>query len=59
MSISLTTSGIAYTQDFNSLEFLANTTSSTLPADWVILETGANANTSYATGTVIDVTGGR
>lgn len=46
-SISLT--GGAYTQDFNTL---VNTgTSSTLPTDWYFNETGTNANTTYTAGT--------
>ena len=47
--ISLSTSGSAYTQNFDTL---ANTGSSaTVPAGWAILESLANANTSYTAGT--------
>jgi uncharacterized protein len=45
----LTTLGSPYTQDFNTLAIAG--TSSTLPAGWVFLETGANANTLYTAGT--------
>jgi predicted extracellular nuclease len=47
--VSLATSGVAYTQNFDSL---ANTgTSSTLPTDWAISETGTAANGLYTAGT--------
>jgi uncharacterized protein len=47
MAISLTNSS-AYTQDFDSL---ANSgTSNTLPGDWLIAESGANANATYTAG---------
>jgi predicted extracellular nuclease len=47
--ISLATSGVAYTQNFDTL---ANTgTSSTLPTDWFLSETGTAANTTYTAGT--------
>jgi hypothetical protein len=47
--ISLTASGTAYTQNFDTL---ANTgTSSTVPAGWAFSESGTNANTTYSTGT--------
>ena len=46
---SLTTSGVAYTQDFNSLA--TSGTSSTVPTGWDFLETGTNANLLYAAGT--------
>jgi len=53
--ISLNTSGLAYTQDFNTL---ANTgTSSTLPAGWALSESGPTANTTYAAGTGSGATG--
>ncbi|MBL0130503.1 MAG: HYR domain-containing protein [Chitinophagaceae bacterium] len=42
-------SGPAYTQDFNSLALSG--TSSTLPAGWLMLETGTNANLLYTAGT--------
>lgn len=45
--ISLTAAG--YTQDFNTLASAGN--SSSLPAGWLISESGANANTAYNTGT--------
>lgn len=48
--ISLTTPGSPYTQDFNSLAN-SGTTASDLPAGWVFLETGTNANTTYGIGT--------
>uniref|UniRef100_Q01TW4 LTD domain-containing protein n=1 Tax=Solibacter usitatus (strain Ellin6076) TaxID=234267 RepID=Q01TW4_SOLUE len=47
--ISLTASGTAYTQNFDTL---ANTgTSSTVPAGWAFGESGTNANTTYTAGT--------
>jgi predicted extracellular nuclease len=53
--ISLTTSGSAYTQNFDTL---ANTgTSSTLPAGWALSESGSAANTTYAAGTGSGTTG--
>lgn len=48
-SISLTTLGIAYTQDFNTL--VSSGTSSTVPTGWDFFETGTNANTTYTAGT--------
>ncbi len=49
LQISLTTPGVAYTQNFNTL---ANTgTSGTLPTDWAFSETLANANALYSAGT--------
>lgn len=53
--ISLTGSG-TYNQDFNSLAS-TGTTNSILPAGWVFLETGTNANTTYAAGIGSDNTG--
>src|SRR5262249_39141393 len=48
-SVSLTTLGSAYTENFDTL---ANTgTSSTTPNGWAFLETGTNANTTYTAGT--------
>lgn len=44
-TVSLT--GGAYTQDFNSLAN-TGTTNSTLPTGWFLFETGTNANTTYA-----------
>jgi hypothetical protein len=51
--ISLT--GPTYGQDFDSLA--ASSTSSTLPAGWVLLETGTGANTTYRVGTGSDNAG--
>src|SRR5436853_5594528 len=48
-SISLTATGVAYTQDFNTLA--GTGTSSTLPAGWALSESGTNANTTYTAGT--------
>ena len=54
-TVSLTTLGSAYTENFDSL---ANTgTSSTVPSGWDFIESGTNANTTYAAGTGSD-TGG-
>ncbi|HJQ25360.1 MAG TPA: C25 family cysteine peptidase [Blastocatellia bacterium] len=54
-SISLTTLGSAYTQNFDTL---ANTgTSSTVPTGWDFSESGTNANTSYTAGTGSSTTG--
>lgn len=48
-TISLTTLGSAYTQDFNTL---ANSlTSSSVPTGWDFAESGTNANTTYTAGT--------
>jgi uncharacterized protein len=53
--ISLTTSGSAYAQNFDTL---ANTgTSSTLPAGWALSESGSAANTTYSAGTGSSTTG--
>ena len=53
--VSITTIGAAVTEDFNTL---ANTgTSSTTPTGWAFLETGANANLTYGTGTGSSNTG--
>lgn len=43
--ISITTTGTAFTQDFNTL--VSTGTSSTLPVGWAFLETGTSANTTY------------
>src|SRR5690348_13039448 len=44
--ISITNVATPYTENFNSM---ANTaTSSTLPAGWLLLETGTSSNTTYA-----------
>src|SRR5437764_612247 len=54
-SISLTTLGSAYTQNFDTL---ANSgTSSTVPTGWDFSESGTNANTSYTAGTGSSTTG--
>ncbi|NDE62246.1 MAG: hypothetical protein EB038_08650, partial [Cyclobacteriaceae bacterium] len=45
--ISLT--GQPYAQDFNVLA--SSSTSSTMPAGWIFLESGTNANTLYTAGT--------
>ncbi|MCL4265568.1 MAG: ExeM/NucH family extracellular endonuclease [Anaerolineae bacterium] len=48
-TVSLTTLGAAYTQDFNTL---ANSgSSSVVPDGWHFAETGTNANTTYTAGT--------
>ncbi len=46
---------VTYTQDFNTLA--TSGTSTTLPSGWFLMETGANANTSYAAGTGSDNAG--
>ena len=48
-SISLTSLGIAYTEDFNTLA--SSGTSSTVPNGWDFSESGTNANTLYTAGT--------
>lgn len=53
--ISLTTSGAAYTQDFNTLA--STGTSSTLPIGWALSESGTAANTTYTAGTGSSTTG--
>jgi LPXTG-site transpeptidase (sortase) family protein len=55
-SVSLTTLGAAYTQDFNTLEYVA-ATGSTVPTGWDFYETGTNANTTYGVGTGSSNTG--
>jgi hypothetical protein len=47
--ISLTATGVAYTQDFNTLA--GSGTSSALPTGWALSESGANANANYTAGT--------
>ncbi|MFL6214814.1 MAG: BACON domain-containing protein [Blastocatellia bacterium] len=54
-SISLTTVGAAYTQDFNTLA--ASGSSSALPVGWALSESGTNANTTYTAGTGSNNTG--
>jgi hypothetical protein len=46
--ISLSSPGVPYTQDFNTLA--SSGTSSTLPTGWAFSETGSNANGLYAAG---------
>jgi methionine-rich copper-binding protein CopC len=46
--VSITSTTTPYTQSFNTLRATSGT-SSTLPTGWRLLETGTNANTSYAT----------
>lgn len=45
--VSITSTATPYTQNFNTLRATAGT-STTLPTGWRLLETGTNANTSYA-----------
>ncbi|WP_216921961.1 Calx-beta domain-containing protein, partial [Synechococcus sp. CCAP 1479/9] len=47
--ISLTQLGLAYTQDFNSLQSFG--TSASLPFGWILKETGVNANGNYTAST--------
>jgi uncharacterized protein len=54
-SISLTTLGAAYTEDFNTLATTG--TSSTVPNGWDFAESGTNANTTYTAGTGSSNTG--
>ena len=49
LQISLTGSGVPYSQDFNTLASAG--TSSTVPADWAFSETGTAANATYTAGT--------
>jgi endonuclease I len=47
--ISITATGTPFSQDFNTLATTGTTNAlSTLPLGWVFLETGTNANTTYA-----------
>lgn len=56
--VSLTTINTPYTQDFNTLAASGTTNDlSTLPSGWLMLESGTNANTSYAAGTGSSNTG--
>jgi uncharacterized protein len=51
-SVSLTAIGTAYSQDFDGLDGLASTgTSSAVPNGWAFSESGANANATYTAGT--------
>jgi hypothetical protein len=45
--VSITSTTTPYTQNFNTLRATSGT-STTLPTGWRLLETGSNANTSYA-----------
>ncbi|MFL6276300.1 MAG: BACON domain-containing protein [Blastocatellia bacterium] len=54
-SISLTATGVPYTQDFNTLA--SSGSSSTLPTGWAFIESGANANTTYTAGSGSITTG--
>jgi predicted extracellular nuclease len=54
-TISLTTLGAPYTQDFNTLA--ATGTSSALPEGWWSVESGTNANLLYTAGTGSSTTG--
>src|SRR5512138_3735362 len=54
-SVSLTTLGSAYTENFDTLA--GTGTSSTVPNGWAFLETGTNANTTYTAGTGSSNTG--
>lgn len=50
--VSVSTLNSAYTQDFNTLAATGTTNDiSTLPVGWLFLETGSNANTTYAAST--------
>ncbi|MFN8470018.1 MAG: ExeM/NucH family extracellular endonuclease [Caldilineaceae bacterium] len=55
-SVSLTTLGTAYTQDFNTLAS-SGTANTTVPVGWEFSESGTNANTTYRAGTGSDNTG--
>ncbi len=55
VSISLTTAGSAYTQNFDTLA--SSGASSTLPPGWALSESGTNANTTYTAGTGSGTTG--
>ena len=49
-TVSLTTSGVAYTQDFDTLAS-SGTTNTTVPTGWEFSESGTNANATYQAGT--------
>jgi len=56
--VSLTALGSTYTQDFNALAYSGSTNdTTTLPSGWNFLETGTNANRTYAAGTGSSTTG--
>ncbi len=54
-TITLTTPGVAYTQDFDTLA--KSGTSNVVPAGWDFAESGSNANTTYSAGTGSSNTG--
>ncbi|MDQ2999605.1 MAG: hypothetical protein M3R61_21435, partial [Chloroflexota bacterium] len=55
-SISLSTVGVSYTQNFDTLA-AAGTTNTLLPTGWDFAESGTNANTTYSAGTGSSNTG--
>src|SRR5687768_8712701 len=56
-TISLTTIGSAYTQNFDTLASAANATSNVTPNGWALSETGTNANDTYGVSTGSSNTG--
>ncbi len=54
-TVSLTSFGLAHTQDFNTLA--SSGTSSTVPSGWEFSESGTNANVIYTAGTGSSTTG--
>lgn len=48
-TVSLTSLGVSYVQDFDTLA--SSGTSTILPTGWELVETGTNANTTYTAGT--------
>ena len=55
-TVSLTTLGTAYTQDFNTLAS-SGTANTAVPTGWDFSESGTNANATYRAGTGSDNTG--
>ena len=55
-TVSLTTFGTAYTQDFDTLAS-SGTANNAVPDGWEFSESGTNANTTYRAGTGSDNTG--
>lgn len=53
--INISSTTTAYTQNFNTLATRGN--SATMPAGWLLLETGANANTTYTANAGATTTG--
>ena len=53
--INISSTTTAYTQNFNTLAVRGN--SSTMPAGWLLLETGTNANTTYTANAGATTTG--